>query len=364
MNEYVTGFLNEDWAAVPQAPRIYLGAFGKHPGWDDHLDDIGLITGSLVAAKRILYAGISHQIEHAAWDKAGPERVGPDFHHLIHWRRPGESISGLIWSSQDGKGRSLYPMILLAHCVGQPFAWVAETVLPVLESTAAQCRETTSAAEVVALIGSAQEQLRREAPAVPVPRPSLAPGVPAWARFTQEESWLLPRVLHHLHHQFAIFAPTCRDWTEGGGAAQSRSLRLPQIPGAAPAESLSAWISFLRTQLDCGVPVLGMLALDGNWLDLVVGEPSPADFFVLRALPAAAPMVTEIPYQTDPELLASWSGIAAAAADGHLPETSLFNGKTMAANRAGAARWLARCRPGSGAGFLRRWFGGSGSSGK
>ena len=33
----------------------HVGAFGKHPGWDDHLDDIGLNTEPLIAAKQYLY---------------------------------------------------------------------------------------------------------------------------------------------------------------------------------------------------------------------------------------------------------------------------------------------------------------------
>ena len=33
------------------AERVYLGAFGKHPGWDDHMDDPGLETPRLAASR-------------------------------------------------------------------------------------------------------------------------------------------------------------------------------------------------------------------------------------------------------------------------------------------------------------------------
>src|SRR5947208_3276593 len=51
-------------------PALYLAAFGKHPGWNDHLDDLGLDTDALINAKRLLYIqGISQNIDSGAWDK-------------------------------------------------------------------------------------------------------------------------------------------------------------------------------------------------------------------------------------------------------------------------------------------------------
>src|SRR6266540_4076018 len=152
MNDFSRLFLNEDWKALPGAPRIYLSAFGKHPGWNDHLDDIGLATNSLIDARRILYGGIASQIESAAWEKAGPEKVASGFDHILHWSRMGETLTGLMWSSKDGKGRSLYPMITLAHCVGESFDWTINKALPVLEETAVKCRQTVLAGDVVTMV--------------------------------------------------------------------------------------------------------------------------------------------------------------------------------------------------------------------
>lgn len=362
MNEFARGFLNEDWAALPEAPRIYLGAFGKHPGWNDHLDDIGLATASLIEARRLLYAGITQQIESAAWDKAGGERVAAGFDHLFHWRRPGESLTGLMWSSRDGKGRSLYPMVAVAHCVGRPFAWVADVVLPALEAAATKCRQTTSADAVVSIVNETQQWLRVRMAGDLASTAGTTLGRLACTEFFQRESTALPRVLHHLRHQFGAFAPGTEEWCESDQHAQSRSLRLPQIPGTRPAESLHAWLSFLRTQLNPAVPILGLLRLDGTWIDVIVGEPAPADFFVLRALNAAVPLVTDIPYQLEPEFAASCAALLTGLEGGKFPETSLFNGKTVVVNRAVAARWLDRCQANGRPGFIRRLFGGSGNT--
>jgi hypothetical protein len=355
MNEFARGFLNEDWEAVPEAPRVFVGAFGKHPGWNDHLDDIGLVTTSLVHARRVLYGGISSQVESAAWEKAGPDRVGSGFNHLVHWRRPYESLTGLMWSSQDGKGRALYPMVALAHCVGQPYPWIADVVLPALQTAAAACRATSSAAMVLTALNDGQQFLRRRATAGPMKalpeyRSSASVG------FFRREPVAVQRVLHHLRHQFAIFAPGRRDWMDNDKQAQSGSVRLPQIPGSSPMESLHAWLAFLEVQLDPAVPMLGLVPLDANWLDVIVGEPAPADLFVLRALPTAVPLVTDIPYRLDAETLAACAGIAAELEHGQVPETSLFNNTSVAENRVAAARSLARCRAGARPGLFRRLF--------
>ena len=357
MNGFARLFLNEDWAGLPDVPRVYLGAFGKHPGWNDHLDDLGLVTASLIDARRVLYSGVAHQIENATWEKAGADKVAPGFDHVIHWRRPGESLTGLMWSSQDGKGRSLYPMIALAHCVGQPFAWVADLVLPTLDAAAAKCRATSSASAVIAALNDAQQVLRLRVPGLQgAPTTDSAIGIAVWAEYCRREPVALRRVLHHVRGQFGLFAPGRAEWCENEKHGGSRCLRLPQIPGARPAESLNAWISFIATQIDPCVPILGLLPMDRTWVDVIVGEPSPEDFFLLRALPTAVPLVTDIPYQLDADMLADCAGLLADVAAGRLPTTSLFNGETVADNRDAAAKWLARFRPNARSGFFGRFL--------
>jgi len=48
--------------------KVFVAAFGKHPAWDDHIDDIGLDMDTLIAAKRILYVqGIGGNIDSGSW---------------------------------------------------------------------------------------------------------------------------------------------------------------------------------------------------------------------------------------------------------------------------------------------------------
>lgn len=347
MNDYAKQFLNEDWKAMPDAPRFYLSGFGKHPGWNDHLDDIGLVTDSLVRGKALLYDGIAHQVESAAWEKAGAGKVAAGFDHVIHWRRLHSSLTGLMWSSRDGKGRSLYPMITLAHCVGQDFSWQHAELLPALRELAEKCRATTSSSVVVALIDGVQKSLRERLPDKPAGTQHDAPiGVAAWTVHFSRESDVLRRVLHHLQVNCASFAPGSVAWCENKKQSHGLScgLRLPAVPGMDAAESLNAWLSFLATQIDPSVPMLGLQPQGRNWLDVILGEPGAADFVVLRTLPSATPIVSDIPYQLSSQMSPAETRVLADLGRGQLPGLSCFNGVTVDANRMAAGKWLSKFR--------------------
>lgn len=360
MNDFAKKFLNEDWKSMPDVPRFYLSGFGKHPGWNDHLDDIGLVTDSLIMAKAAIYDGIAHQVESAAWAKGGADKIAPGFDHVIHWRRLHGSLTGLMWSSSDGKGRSLYPLITLAHCAGQPFGWQAGEVMPALAEVGVKCRATNLSYSVVAILNAAQESLRARLngkAGVPLAGPAI--GGKDWTAFFSREATALRRVLHHLAVNLAPFAPGSSAWceTKKTAPAQSRCLRLPVVPGATPAESINAWLSFLATQLDPAVPLLGLLPAGRDWLDVIVGEPAEADFFVLRTLPAATPIVSNIPYQLAAEMSAHEVRIFADLARGQWPGISCFNGASVETNREAASRWLAKFR----LNFFSRFFRSTGS---
>ncbi len=80
MSDFTKKFLLEDPRRLSPTGRfVALAAFGKHPGWDDHIEptpsgitpaDLGLETESLNLAKTVLYInGIGGQIDSGAWEK-------------------------------------------------------------------------------------------------------------------------------------------------------------------------------------------------------------------------------------------------------------------------------------------------------
>src|SRR6266404_8251895 len=135
MSDFFKKFLLEDARRFSPAGRyIGLAAFGKHPGWDDHVEDLGLETESLNIAKTSFYVnGIGGQIDSGAWEKLDSTQQIAAFKHVFLWQRSGQFLIGRLWSSSDGKGRKRYPMVVCAHCVGVPLAWALEKVLPSLE---------------------------------------------------------------------------------------------------------------------------------------------------------------------------------------------------------------------------------------
>ncbi|HRJ50164.1 MAG TPA: hypothetical protein PKU91_06505, partial [Phycisphaerales bacterium] len=111
---------------------IYLAAFGKHPGWDDHIEDIGIETETLATVRRIIYTEcISGNIDSGAWEKLSDDQRLPAFAHEFVWclapsgKEPPRVIVGRLWSSRDGKGRSKYPMAVYCQGDGIPLSVMA-----------------------------------------------------------------------------------------------------------------------------------------------------------------------------------------------------------------------------------------------
>lgn len=359
MSDFTSAFLNEDWGSRATIPRVYLGAFGKHPGWNDHMDDVGLATHSLATLRRILYgSGIAAQIEGGAWENQETGRVLPAFDHIFCWRRPAEMILGQIWTSRDGKGRSLYPMILAAHCVDVPLDAVSRHLLPLLDSVSTACRAAASAGEVIAAIDAGQTEARKHlnAETLQTQNGQSTLGIPAWTHYFERNRPELMRLFYHLVVHFQPFTPSAdAGWSTDTSPTRSRQIRLPLLSGTKAGEAFNTWLGFLSTQIDTAAPVFAVMPRHETWMDVVVGEPAPADFFVLRAGPNAVPLVTDIPYQIEPELVQKLQPIFASLQAKELPSASILNGQPVEANQTQSQRWLTRQRP-SGRGFFNRFF--------
>src|SRR5688572_26237113 len=163
MSDFYRRFLSEDVRKMgaPSGRQIFLAAFGKHPGWDDHVEDLGLDSESLVYVKSRLYVqGIGGQIDSGAWEKLDDSQRLASFKHLLLWQRGQQFIIGRMWSSSDGKGRTRYPLIVCAHYAGVPLEWALAQVLPRLEQIEQACLSTNSAADVRGLLERHRSELR------------------------------------------------------------------------------------------------------------------------------------------------------------------------------------------------------------
>ncbi len=280
-------------------PELYLAAFGKHPGWNDHLDDIGLETDLLIHLKRSLYSqGIGNTIGSGEWEKLDQEKRSSGFDHAFLWRFQDAFILGRIWASRDGKGRSNYPMILACQ-VNRAFTPEAlPDILAQLDELKECCTKTSDAGEVIAAVHKAQDHLREKF-SVHSDGQSAEQDtriqIPDWS----QESW--QRLFHHLDSVAVPLLTKDNDSQSTHGA--SRHLRIPS-PAISTAESLRTWETFFSCQLGDELPLMLFVPQNDPWLDILLGLPGDRDFFCLRANDAAIPPVTEIPYTCSEEMAA------------------------------------------------------------
>ena len=304
MSDFFKKFLLEDARRFnPSGRYVGLAAFGKHPGWDDHVEDLGLETESLNIAKTLFYVnGIGGQIDSGAWERIEPAQQLPAFKHVFLWQRSGQFLIGRLWSSSDGKGRKRYPMVVCLHFIGVTLGWAMKQALPALAELEEALIQTNSADDVRSLLNRKRVALREalsnaqvQGEYAPV-SPEALHNILQNSGGNNREGFL--RVLYQGQSQLAALAPgkfNARSQTAGLRAQQ---IRVP-ASGANPEQTLLFWTRFFLTQVDPSVPLLLALPLEANWLDVTVGEPESHEFFCLRASPKAVPLVSEVPYTLD-----------------------------------------------------------------
>jgi hypothetical protein len=286
MKSFAKEFLHDDFGG---GPALFLAAFGKHPGWDDHMEDLGLETESLVAAKRLLYSqGIGGNLDSGAWERLSEGQRLPACDHVFAWRRGNQSIVGRMWPSHDGKKRARYPMVVCVQYCGATAEEAVQLLLPCLFQIEEACKGAKTAAEVRAIMDSAREQMR-----VAVGGASAGPQPPA-----DLDAGELARILADL---WVRFAPYLAGSYSSKKAADAMHYRLPSSTETA-AESTLAWLQIAASQFDPDAPLLVLEPVHKQWVDLIAGEPRPQELFCLRASLEALPLSVEPATSENPEL--------------------------------------------------------------
>jgi len=285
--------------------KVYVAAFGKHPGWDDHIDDIGFETEIFITVKRILYVqGIGGNIDSGSWDALQKNQPIEEFKHTLVWYMDGNLIVGRIWSSKDGKGRTSYPMVVCAQCSRLPLEWVLNNVLPQLERVEEACAATVSAAEVRLTIENAQNEFRQLTQQCEL-SPILPPvGADVMAKLTEYPEMGGPnhqgllRVLYHIERE------ATRDHLDNskGKAFRPTLLRIPISPPPVT-ESTRLWINFLLKKFGMNTSVLMLMPQQKQWMDIIIGEPTQLQLYCLRASLGVIPLTSSIPYSMSPEFI-------------------------------------------------------------
>lgn len=277
--------------------RLFVAAFGKHPGWDDHMEDIGLETDVLSTAKRILYyEGIQGNLENKeAWPDLEDKGLLREYRHQFIWAIGGEVVVGRMWSSRDGKGRTAYPMIVCVQCSGLALEWAVRNILPRLEELERVCTEDeASADEVRRAIENAQTEFRRLAQQ---DQPSEIRGVEcpsALAKLVGQPGMGpdyegLLRILYWMDREGVGI---CQVPGKTVFVQQRAHARVPAATGL-QREAALLWVDFILGRLGAKTSVLVLMPLGESWMDVIAGGPTPAELYCIRA-PSEGPSEAKV----------------------------------------------------------------------
>jgi hypothetical protein len=273
MSRFLKVFLRD-----PLDARVHFAAFGKHPAWDDHIDDVGLNTETLVLTKQCLYLeGITTQLASGAWDQIENAGNAVEFDHRFVWVRDQQAIAGAIWASTDRKGRTRFPLVICAQS-GFDGAHAVDLLFDPVERLGALSRSAKTQDAVRDALSQTQAGLSYAVP------PSI--GRSLFSEITDlGEKTILPALV-------TLSAGLKNNRQRGPretGRTSGSHFRVAAIASRAK-ENLIFWSAYLASQrTTSGLPHL-IVAVNGKgWIDLIFGEPLQGDFFCLRASEAALP---------------------------------------------------------------------------
>jgi hypothetical protein len=275
---------------------VGVSAFGKHPAYADHLPDLGDATPLTARLRQTFYTGgiVSRVGDWDAMQKAG--KAIPFGHHVLYREIDGAGVGGAallrLWPSSDSVNRTDIPMILAAVSAGVGPDWLLASAPAVLSSAERNCKSARTLENLSAAVQAAGAALRALDPAA---------GQPAAERLAQFLSD--PSVAARLTAIVAALRPIAEFLPLDGDAKAP----LPDRPAAsrvaigtlAPLEALARWSALLDTALGARRSRYLLIAPDGGeWIDLIVGEPSRRQFGCIRAgreaMAPAAPQSNEL----------------------------------------------------------------------
>jgi hypothetical protein len=273
MSRFLKVFLRE-----PVDRKVHVAGFGKHPAWDDHIDDIGLDTETLVLTKKLLYSqGIATQLASGAWDQLEKSGNAIEFNHRFCWSRENQSVAGAIWASSDGKGRTRFPMIICVQVDVEGWRAIDQLLRPI-DQMGIQSKSAKTPSEFRELIPRLEVEIFGL-----VRSPS---GTNPASEMTESQQITILPELTTLAAALKTRLPRRAHEAVRPNGAHFRLASL--LPG--PGKNLSFWSAYLAALgLPSSPPYLAIATGGKPWVDLIVGEPADADFFCLRANQTALP---------------------------------------------------------------------------
>ena len=283
-----------------RAPLLAVSVFGKHPGWDDHMEDVGHQFPEMLTFKQLTYVrGIGGNIDSGAWAQLPDSQRLKEFNHLLIFSAEDYYILAAVSASRDGKGRSLYPLVTAVQARGYSLADLVEFVGPMI----LKLRDTVSAAATSAAVRSAVQasqhsldQLTSTLPLADGKADRFLAGTQMARVLAADQS--APDAAGRIIYSLRKAVESCG---RQGANGRTETLRLP-MDGFAPWFSAKIWIASLRGVLGGNCPLMAFeyRPPTGPLLtDLIIGPAGPGQLFCLRAGSERIPLATEIPFELE-----------------------------------------------------------------
>jgi hypothetical protein len=296
-------------------PAGSVSLFGKHPAWGDHIDNLGDESQFLLEVRSILYSdGLTRQIGTGAWEKLPAEGRLP-FNHFFVWHFGGRMINGLLWSSADSRGRTQYPLVLVAETHRSHDAEFIRHIHQALTRAKQGCVDATEQDAVVRVVQEFRESVARLAARLPADATALELS----AGFEPPAEYL-PRVLHELRASCSHLSAS--RWSPTVSADGASVIRVPLV--TADRFDLLDWLAVVAGQIHPAASLVGFAEESRGIGDLLVGIPTAQNFFCLRAAPATLPFTTDIPFEIASGLRDYASLLVRAMKKGERPARTVF----------------------------------------
>lgn len=305
---------------TPRGWRQYItvAAFGKHPGWGDHIDGLGINSSILIDMKRLMYdEGIRYNIEvddedgERSWRCLKDKEQLIEFGHCFVMKKDTDVVVGQLWASQDASGRKDYPMVVCVHCRRIPLTWILKHVLSRLEKAQERIINTTQSSEVKGILNYLEQdfndQLRCDRP-VYSSRTSSSKTIAALTQLSElaREKNSLMRLLYHLERQDGC---DTSGWGKNELEMSHVHMRVPITPER-QLRNVLVWMEFLTHKYGLGTRVFSFLPHGHKLMDLILAEPVADLFYCLRADLEALPYTSSIPYPIDPSFKVEFEQMA------------------------------------------------------
>ena len=285
-------------------PQVHIGVFGKHPGWDDFFS-LGLDTDFLRHAQDVLLVqGVGSNLQSGAWAEQDENRIHELLERVFIWSRRDGTAVGLVWPSEDSKGRR-FPLFACVDYQGMSPDEVVEVSMPHLRNLRQKCQEATRRTEVTSAADHTLKKLRQIPQSEDLLETAhrILSGAGALKQIAEElrdeDHDRLYRVFYEIREKASPFYfPRYAELREHEELPPPVHVRLPGA-GDGPLHDARLWTWFMRSQIGPAAPILLLAPDRGDWVDLILGDPTGEELYCLGLPREEIPVVADVPYQIE-----------------------------------------------------------------